>query len=82
MILNGLTLEEAKEIIMNNKRPTESVIKWRTGEPKEKGDYLVSLKNGCVKFDNFGIIGEKWFVFNSDFILAWCPISEIKPYKE
>lgn len=60
----------------------ESVIKWHTGEPEEKGDYLVALKNGCVKVDNFGILEKKWFVFNSDFILAWCKLSEIEPYKE
>lgn len=61
----------------------ESIIKWHKGEPKEKGDYLVALKNGCVKFDSFGILGrKKWFVFNSDFILAWCKLSDIEPYKE
>jgi hypothetical protein len=61
----------------------ESVIKWQTGEPKEEGDYLVSLKNGCVRSDGFGVFGrKKWFVFNSDFILAWCKMSDIEPYKE
>jgi hypothetical protein len=61
----------------------ESVIKWQTGEPKEEGDYLVSLKNGCVRSDGFGIFGrKKWFCFNSDFILAWCKMSDIEPYKE
>ena len=60
----------------------ESVIKWQTGEPKEKGDYLVSLKNGCVGIDSFRIFGcEKWFFSNSDFILAWCNLNDIEPYK-
>lgn len=35
----------------------ESKIKWQTGMPKEKGDYLVTLKNGCVKFDCLGVAG-------------------------
>jgi hypothetical protein len=61
----------------------ESVIKWQTGEPKEEGDYLVSLKNGCVQSDVFGVLGrKKWLCFNSDFILAWCKLSDIEPYKE
>jgi hypothetical protein len=34
----------------------ESVIKWQTGEPKEEGDYLVSLRNGCVRSDGFVLI--------------------------
>lgn len=60
----------------------ESTIKWQTGMPKEKGDYLVTLKNGCVFVDNFGILEKKWFIYNSDFVLAWCKLSDIEPYKE
>lgn len=61
----------------------ESKIKWQTGEPKEEGDYLVSLKDGCVTFDGFGCFGrKKWFYYRSDFILAWCKLSDIEPYKE
>ena len=61
----------------------ESKIKWQTGEPKEEGDYLVSLKNGRVASDGFGLFGrKKWFCFNSDFILAWCRLSDIEPYKD
>ena len=30
----------------------ESVIKWRTGMPKEAGRYLVTLKDGTISIDN------------------------------
>lgn len=51
--------------------------------PKEKGDYLVTLKNGCVKFDCFAICECKgWLINEDDSVLAWCPLSEIGPYKE
>ena len=63
-------------------------IKWKTGKPKERGEYLVTLLSGKVKVAEFykykvadkeywdcipyGIVGVK----------AWCKLSDIEPYKE
>ena len=63
----------------------ESVIKWRTGEPKEEGYYLVTFKSldgltvETAGYDDYG-----WEIYTSDYcrIIAWCPLDEIKPYKE
>jgi hypothetical protein len=61
----------------------ESIIKWRTGVPKEEGEYLVTLQTpdgnevACISFEEYG-----WFG-NGDYkVIAWCPMDEIKPYKE
>lgn len=63
----------------------ESVVKWRTGEPPKVGRYLITTKYGNVftdvwyrKTDNL-YDWERHFI---DDVIAWYPISEIKPYKE
>ena len=71
-----------------NRTIMERIIKWQTGEPKERGEYLVTLLSGKVKVAEFykykvadkeywdcipyGIVGVK----------AWCKLSDIEPYKE
>lgn len=63
----------------------ESIIKWQTGEPKERGYYLVTLTNNKVELDEYcGIIEDElgWFEHEEDEIIAWCKLSDIKPYKE
>ena len=65
-------------------RKMGSTIKWQTGEPKENGDYLVSLKNGTVESSHAcqKIGGGFDFVPGSRNVVAWCKLSDIKPYKE
>lgn len=68
----------------------ESVIKWQTGVPKETGAYIVTVQGGKVfqsKYTYF--YRDKCCYFVNDYgnpilerVLAWCPMSEIKPYKE
>ena len=67
----------------------ESVIKWQTGEPKKAGPYIVTLENGLVFCDDYncymtldGKVKLDWRIVDSSDILAWCPLSEIEPYKE
>ena len=67
----------------------ESVIKWRTGKPKEECECLVTLKNGNVDFSGYysythsdGYEDFFWSRWDDDDIIAWCPLSEIEPHKE
>lgn len=56
----------------------ESVIKWRTGEPKEEGFYIITLCGGVIVTDRWH---KGWENCSNDIVIAWCPINEIKPYK-
>ena len=63
----------------------ESVIKWQKGTPKIGGEYLVCLKNGSVVTDKFLIVDgfeADWEKFSKSYIVAWCKLSNIAPYKE
>ena len=68
----------------------ESIIKWQTGEPKESGVYLVTLPNGNVAFDRWltglpqlGLRDKSTsWMSNFTYVLAWCKLSDIEPYKE
>ena len=70
----------------------ESIIKWHTGKPTETGWYVVTVKNeyGELYTDtDFYVINvgfkNYWFAFDDsskEEIIAWCPLSEIEPYKE
>ena len=57
----------------------ESVIKWRTGEPKENGGYIVTMKDHSITLDYYE--DGQWFI-HQDGIIAWCPLGEIEHYKE
>lgn len=62
----------------------ESVIKWHKGEPKESGVYLVTINckySIFVQYAQFGCL-TGWSYFNPKEIIAWCKLSDIKPYKE
>lgn len=62
----------------------ESVIKWQTGEPKESGTYLATIKGRYsifVQYAEFGCL-TGWSYFKPEEIIAWCKLSDIKPYKE
>lgn len=56
--------------------------------PKEAGRYLVTLKDGTISIDNLidstthRIEGVTWFYHDDGYVIAWCPMSEIKPYKK
>lgn len=58
----------------------ESIIKWRTGEPKEVGRYLVSTKNGICS--GFYHTDGRWGSLLNGHVLAWCNFTDIEPYKE
>ena len=58
----------------------ESVVKWRTGKPKEVGEYIVTNSDGIVDYNNWTGNMDDWL--DEVEVVAWCPISEIEPYKE
>lgn len=67
----------------------ESVIKWQTGEPKENGFYIVSYQfpnssranvTALVYTGGTWINGD-WQEIDKRRIIAWCKLSDIKPYK-
>lgn len=59
----------------------ESVIKWQTGFPTKKGRYILSIKGGKIDIDNWSIYTKNWYHYNNTYVLAWCPLNEIEPYK-
>ena len=63
-----------------------SAVKWQTGEPKEHGEYLVSLKDGSVCRNEWRELYcedyVKCWVYNEGEVTAWCKLSDIEPYKE
>lgn len=54
----------------------ESVIKWQTGVSKEKGVYLVTTTDNRV---TMCFSYNEWYLED---VIAWCPLSDIEPYKE
>lgn len=61
-----------------------SAVKWQIGVPKESGMYLVTIKGKYsifVQCAQFGCL-TGWSYFKPEEIIAWCKLSDIKPYKE
>ena len=62
----------------------QSTIKWQTGEPKESGTYLVSIKGEYSEFTTCAVYVPitGWCHWKDEEITAWCKLSDIKPCKE
>lgn len=60
----------------------ESIIKWKKGVPKEAGRYIATNNNGYVISTGFHPNDMIDRLFFESYIIAWCKLSEIKPYKE
>lgn len=62
----------------------KSRINWQTGEPKESGSYLVSIKSDyfelvtCATYNHLA----GWRHWTEEEITAWCKLSDIEPYKK
>lgn len=65
-------------------RKMGSTIYWQTGEPKENGSYLVSIKGKFSEYTTCAIynIVTGWCHWKKEKITAWCKPSNIEPYKE
>lgn len=65
-------------------RKMKSQIKWQTGEPEEEICHLITLKTGIV-IPAIWSQKEGWHSENNLFrfynVIAWCKLSDIKPYK-
>ena len=66
-----------------------SVVEWQTGEPTEEGECIVTLDNGVVTYDEYCCATDSdgddmffWRYWDEDKVVAWCKLSNIKPYKE
>lgn len=74
------------------KQRNYSIIHWETGEPKEEGEYLVVVYGRKIEVDYWFAWDDikdgritKCFSWKENWyrkIIAWCKISDIKPYKE
>ena len=62
----------------------KSVIKWQTGFPNIGGGYLITEYTGEVTVDCWCVVDhyQYWAQHRDDEVVAWCPISEIEPYKK
>lgn len=61
---------------------TRTSIKWQTGEPKESGSYLVTMKGMDETFVTYSRYSCLTGWSHSNKVLAWCKLSDIEPYKE
>ena len=65
-------------------RNMESIIKWKIGEPKESGIYIVTTSRNIVRTSYWN--NGCWLINNLPFstlkIKAWCKLSDIEPYKD
>jgi hypothetical protein len=64
-----------------------SVIVWHTGTPNKTGNYIVTGKNDegdIFVMEDLFMYNNGWWAcgYRSYEVLAWCPIGNIKPYKE
>lgn len=61
----------------------ESVIKWQTGEPKERGSYIVSIKGLDANYVTCDVYVHEtgWCHWKKEEIIAWFKLSDIEPYK-
>lgn len=64
-----------------------SNIEWKTGEPKENGDYLVTrfspLGKGRTYTQTNYYFDGRWLieVLDASYVIAWCLLSDIEPCK-
>ena len=59
----------------------ESKIKWKKGIPKEIDNYIITTNDGVVRCFRFHPKKVTDVEFFQCFVLAWCKLSDIAPYK-
>lgn len=61
----------------------KSIIKWQTGKPKDTGSYLITTINRNVCYDYWTVFPTNscWQYHSKFDVVAWCKLSDIKPYK-
>lgn len=60
----------------------ETTIKWKTGIPTEIGRYIITKNDGKVGTINFYPKEIVYLEYFERLVIAWCPLSDIEPYKE
>ena len=68
----------------NEGKKKYSIVHWQTGEPKEGGYYLITTDSGRITTDLWRIFPNRssWEYRDKFGVVAWCKLSDIKPYKE
>ena len=59
----------------------ERIIKWRTGEPKEDGRYIITNIEGKVDIDYYSY-RHGWGYYHNKAVIAWCKLNDVEPYKK
>lgn len=66
---------------------SKSVIKWQTGEPKERGSYIVTYRHDSKDhITALYYVGGSWLSgdydeVQKDKVIAWCNLNDIEPFK-
>ena len=58
-----------------------NVVEWQTGEPKTHGRYLVQTKEDGFQIAFWSAYVKTWSLYHNSEIIAWCKLSDVKPYK-
>lgn len=78
-------MEGLSKINPNEGKKKYSIIHWETGDPKETAHCLVCTYSGNVKVLTWIPTIKCWVAHGLEKhydVIAWCKLSEIKPYKE
>ena len=73
---------------IKTKETMESVIKWNVGSPIKEGEYIVTRYSPLGKGRTYTQVNyyrnDEWTIktLDASYVIAWCPLSEIEPYKE
>ena len=66
----------------NERKKNYSIIHWEKGKPTEGGRYIITIQGIGVTTSSFTPGDAHDEHFFEEYVIAWCKLSDIKPYKE